>query len=227
MAVAASFLFNFCVSPKTFWHSDDLYCHNDQYDQYFHSNHEAHQFGGRQLKWKYQHINIKASRYIDIYWYHYLPSAQADPLGFEEAKPEQERAAKRKASPFRERNSCWYSAAILSPKIKDKALTIWLADVTHLASYHIRVFWCVGFLFVFWRIGFWTLVCLTRSTCILLSNAVKNFVHIAALKADLSKQLQLLRGWYWKYDAFILRLDSCHRKHPVAQRKCGCLWSFF
>ena len=76
-----------------------------------------------------------------IHWYHYLPSAQADPLGFEEAKPEQERAAKRKASPFRERNSCWYSAAILSPKIKDKALTIWLADVTHLASYHIRVFW--------------------------------------------------------------------------------------
>ena len=99
------------------------------------------QFGGRHLKWKYQHINIKASRYIDIYRYHYLPSAQADPLGFEQAKPEQERAAKRKASPFRERNSCWYSAAILSPKIKDKALTIWLADVTHLASYHIRVFW--------------------------------------------------------------------------------------
>ena len=144
MAAAASFLFYFCVSPKTFWHSDDLI--NIHLATMISIFTQITPVWGETLKVKISTYQYKSlwiywyTMYI-IHWYHYLPSAQADPLGFEEAKPEQERAAKRKASPFRERNSCWYSAAILSPKIKDKALTIWLADVTHLASYHIRVFW--------------------------------------------------------------------------------------
>ena len=107
------------------------------------------QFGGRHLKWKYQHINTKASGYIDIQCILYIDTITYRQLKRillvlkrqSQNRREQQKEKHLSSEIERERNSSWYSAAILSPKIKDKALTIWLADVTHSASYHIRVFW--------------------------------------------------------------------------------------
>ena len=146
MAAAASFLFYFCVSPKTFWHSDDLININLATMISISFKSRGSPVWGETIKVKISTYQYKS---LSIYLYILIPlptvsSSSSSWFWTGKASERTGESSKKKSISVqreKERDSSWYSAAILSLKIKDKALTIWLADVTHLASYHIRVFW--------------------------------------------------------------------------------------